>query len=168
MNPYRISASPRSCKEFSTFFTLLDSPDYISFSFGKLFSLLPTAFRMNKIPFPIPKFTFLALSYSVLAENLVKEVNKKIFHGLVNLKTLSLYSNHISCVTPGAFDALVSLQSLNLIANPFNCNCHMAWFADWLRTKGLTAGGPRCAFPLHLKDRPIHALPSHEFRCTGT
>ena len=43
---------------------------------------------------------------SVLAENLVKEVNKKIFHGLVNLKTLSLYSNKISCVTPGAFDAL--------------------------------------------------------------
>ena len=73
--------------------------------------------------------------YSVLAENSVKEVNKKIFHGLVNLKTLSLYSNKISCVTPGAFDALVSLQSLNLIANPFNCNCHMAWFADWLRTK---------------------------------
>ena len=44
--------------------------------------------------------------YSVIAENLVKEVNKKIFHGLVNLKTLSLYSNKISCVTPGAFDAL--------------------------------------------------------------
>ena len=30
---------------------LLFSPDYFSFSFGKLFSLLPTAFRMNKIPF---------------------------------------------------------------------------------------------------------------------
>lgn len=107
------------------------------------------------------------LYFSVLAENLVKEVNKKIFHGLVNLKTLSLYSNKISCVTPGAFHALVSLQSLNLISNPFNCNCHMAWFADWLRTKGFTAGGPRCASPAHLKDRPIHALPPHEFRCTG-
>ena len=67
--------------------------------------------------------------YRILAENAVKEVNKKIFHGLVNLNTLSLYSNQIRCVTPGAFDALVSLQSLNLIANPFNCNCHMAWFA---------------------------------------
>ena len=43
----------------------------------------------------------------------------------------------------------------------------MAWFADWLRTKGFTTGGPRCAFPNHLQDRPIHALPSHEFRCTG-
>jgi hypothetical protein len=54
-------------------------------------------------------------------------VNKKLFHGLVNLHTLSLYSNKVSCITPGAFDALVSLRSLNLIANPFNCNCHMAW-----------------------------------------
>ena len=51
-NPYRISASPRSCKEFSTFHTLQGSPDYFSFSFGRPSSLLPTAFRMNKIPFP--------------------------------------------------------------------------------------------------------------------
>ena len=46
------------------------------------------------------------------------------------------------------------------------------WFtfyfaADWLRTKGFTTGGPRCAYPSHLQDRPIHALPTHEFRCTG-
>ena len=90
-----------------------------------------------------------------------------MFHGLVKLESLSLYSNKISCVTPGAFDALVSLKSLNLIANPFNCNCHMAWFADWLRIKGFTSGGPRCAHPQHLKDRPIYALANHDFRCTG-
>ena len=44
--------------------------------------------------------------------------------------------NVCSCVTPGAFDELTSLESLNLISNPFNCNCHMTWFADWLRQKG--------------------------------
>jgi hypothetical protein len=65
--------------------------------------------------------------FSTLSENSISEVNKKLFHGLVNLHTLSLYSNKVSCITPGAFDALVSLRSLNLIANPFNCNCHMAW-----------------------------------------
>ena len=60
---------------------------------------------------------------SVIAENLVKEVNKKIFHGLVNLKTLSLYSNKISCVTPGAFDALGKnnlSEIFNLIVNSFS------------------------------------------------
>ena len=43
----------------------------------------------------------------------------------------------------------------------------MAWFADWLRIKGFTSGGPRCAHPQHLKDRPIYALANHDFRCTG-
>ena len=43
----------------------------------------------------------------------------------------------------------------------------MAWFADWLRVKGFTSGGPRCAHPQHLKDRPIYALANHDFRCTG-
>merc|ERR550539_1324756 len=102
----------------------------------------------------------------ILSENRIRDVNSKLFHGLVKLESLSLYSNKISCVTPGAFDALVSLKSLNLIANPFNCNCHMAWFADWLRIKGFTSGGPRCAHPQHLKDRPIYALANHDFRCT--
>lgn len=103
----------------------------------------------------------------LLSENLISGVNSMIFRGLVNLKSLSLYGNKISCVTPGAFDELTALTSLNLISNPFNCNCHMAWFADWLRRKDLTTGGPRCLRPLHLKDRPIHSLPTHEFRCTN-
>ena len=111
-------------------------------------------------------FIYFAL-YRILSENRIRDVNSKLFHGLVKLESLSLYSNRISCVTPGAFDALVSLKSLNLIANPFNCNCHMAWFADWLRIKGFTSGGPRCAHPQHLKDRPIYALANHDFRCTG-
>eukprot|EP00096_Caligus_rogercresseyi_P013821 TRINITY_DN6421_c0_g1_i2.p1 TRINITY_DN6421_c0_g1~~TRINITY_DN6421_c0_g1_i2.p1 ORF type:complete len:1396 (-),score=344.95 TRINITY_DN6421_c0_g1_i2:865-5052(-) len=102
-----------------------------------------------------------------LAENLISEVSNKLFYGLINLQTLSLYSNKISSVTPGAFDPLSKLSSLNLIANPFNCNCHIAWFADWLKAKGFTNGGPRCAYPDHLKARTIHSLPSHEFRCTS-
>ena len=32
------------------------------------------------------------------------------------MESLSLYSNRISCVTPGAFDSLVSLRALNLIS----------------------------------------------------
>ena len=69
----------------------------------------------------------------LLSENKISSVNRALFRGLNNLQSLSLYGNMISCVTPGAFDELTSLTSLNLISNPFNCNCHMAWFADWLR-----------------------------------
>lgn len=51
--------------------------------------------------------------------------------------------------------------------NPFNCNCHLAWFAEWLKKNGLIAGSPRCAGPARVMDVPIHDLPSYEFKCTG-
>ena len=94
-------------------------------------------------------------------------MNRAMFRGLNNLQSLSLYGNLISCVTPGAFDELTSMTSLNLISNPFNCNCHMAWFADWLRRRSLTNSGPRCVKPVHLKNKAIHSLATHEFRCTS-
>ena len=56
---------------------------------------------------------------------------------------------------------------LNLRPHPFNCHCHMAWFADWLRRRGLTNSGPRCVKPVHLKNKAIHSLATHEFRCTS-
>jgi len=103
----------------------------------------------------------------LLSENEISVVNRAMFRGLNNLQSLSLYGNLISCVTPGAFDELTGLTSLNLISNPFNCNCHMAWFADWLRRRGLTNSGPRCVKPVHLKNKAIHSLATHEFRCTN-
>merc|ERR1719483_1044885 len=102
-----------------------------------------------------------------LSENKISAVNRAMFRGLNNLESLSLFGNLISCVTPGAFDELDSLKSLNLISNPFNCNCHMAWFADWLRRNNLTASGPRCNKPEHLKNKSIHTLATHDFRCTN-
>jgi hypothetical protein len=98
-------------------------------------------------------------------------MNNKILRGLDRLESLNLFSNRISCVSPGAFDSLVSIQTLNLMANPFNCNCHMGWFGEWLRQSGLGGAkgvsGPRCAAPAHLKDRTITSLAVHDFRCTG-
>ncbi|XP_055904656.1 protein slit isoform X2 [Eupeodes corollae] len=101
-----------------------------------------------------------------LGENKIKEVHNKMFLGLHYLKTLSLYDNMISCVMPGSFDFLTSLHSLNLASNPFNCNCHLAWFSDWLRKKGLIGGAARCASPSKVRDVQIKDLPHNEFKCT--
>ena len=75
--------------------------------------------------------------------------------------------SQIGCITPGAFDSLHYLKTLNLMANPFVCNCHMGWFADWLRNKGFHSNAPRCMEPQHLKDKTISSLALHDFRCTG-
>ncbi|KZS07806.1 SLIT protein [Daphnia magna] len=103
-----------------------------------------------------------------LAENIIQEIHNKMFTGLVSLRTLSLFQNKITCVTPGSFDYLRSLTSLNILSNPLHCNCHMAWFGDWLRKKEqeLSTGAPRCASPARVKDIPLQDMPSFEFRCS--
>lgn len=53
----------------------------------------------------------------------------------------------------------------NLMSNPFVCNCHLAWFAEWIRKRDLVAGSPRCAAPTRVRDVAIHELPPHEFKC---
>lgn len=55
----------------------------------------------------------------------------------------------------------------NLASNPFNCNCHLAWFAEWLRKKSLNGGAARCAAPAKVRDVQIKDLPHNEFKCSS-
>ncbi|GFG30556.1 hypothetical protein Cfor_10839, partial [Coptotermes formosanus] len=118
---------------------------------------------LKEVPKDIPIYT----TELLLSENKIREVHNKMFVGLTNLKTLALYDNQITCVMPGSFDFLTSLHSLNLLSNPFICNCHLAWFSEWLQKRDLSGGSPRCHSPPRVKDVPIHELPRHEFKCTS-
>lgn len=61
----------------------------------------------------------------------------------------------------------VFVKYRNLASNPFNCNCHLGWFSDWLRKRGLSGATPHCAAPAKVRDVPIRDLPLHEFKCTS-
>jgi hypothetical protein len=80
----------------------------------------------------------------------------KNYHQLVNLwhRFISRMSN-----------CCVSFR--NLLSNPFSCNCHLAWFSEWLQKRDLSGGNPRCHSPPRVKDVPIYELPHHEFKCTS-
>ncbi|XP_059622611.1 protein slit [Phlebotomus argentipes] len=135
--------------------------------FGRLPNLVKLDLRRNKIT-GIERNSFEGASKIqdlVLAENKIPEIHNKMFLGLHNLKSLSLYDNLISCVMPGSFDYLTSLHTLNLGSNPFNCNCHLAWFSDWLKKRGLSGANPRCSAPPKVVDVPLRELPHHEFKC---
>ncbi|KAL1130294.1 hypothetical protein AAG570_013232, partial [Ranatra chinensis] len=137
--------------------------------FGRLPNLIKLDLRRNHIT-GIEANAFEGcsrLTELLLAENKIREIQNKMFTGLHNLKSLSLYDNMITCVMPGSFDFLSNLHTLNLLSNPFICNCHLGWFAEWLKRKELLAGSPRCAAPSRVKDVSIHELPQHEFKCTG-
>ncbi|XP_044737228.1 protein slit isoform X2 [Chrysoperla carnea] len=137
--------------------------------FGRLPNLLKLDLRRNKIT-GIEENAFEGASKItelLLSENRLMEIHNKMFLGLHSLKILSLYDNMITCVMPGSFDYLTSLHTLNLVQNPFACNCHLAWFSEWLRGKGLSGSTPRCETPLKLKDIPIKDIPQHDFKCTS-
>ncbi|KAK5650601.1 hypothetical protein RI129_001630 [Pyrocoelia pectoralis] len=137
--------------------------------FGRLPNLIKLDLRRNQIT-GIEKNAFdgaTKISELLLSENKLLEIHNKMFFGLHNLKVLSLNNNLITCVMPGSFDHLTSLHTLNLVQNPFICNCHLAWFAEWLKNKGLSGSSPRCASPDKVKDILIKELPQNEFKCTG-
>lgn len=58
-----------------------------------------------------------------------------------------------------------ALRSRDLTRNPMACNCHLAWLAGWLSSRGLAAGSPTCASPPRLRDAPVYEIPRHEFKC---
>ncbi|KAJ8984694.1 hypothetical protein NQ317_004953, partial [Molorchus minor] len=137
--------------------------------FGRLPNLVKLDMRRNQIT-GIEENSFEGasrISELLLSENKLLEIHNKMFLGLHNLKVLSLNNNQITCVMPGSFDFLQSLHTLNLVQNPFVCNCHLAWFSEWLRNKGLSGSSPRCAAPDRVKDVPIKELPKTEFKCTS-
>ncbi|MGH0116672.1 UNVERIFIED_CONTAM: hypothetical protein FKN15_021220 [Acipenser sinensis] len=101
----------------------------------------------------------------MLRNNRLSCVHNSSFTGLRNVRLLSLYDNQLTTITPGAFDTLQSLSTLNLLANPFNCDCRLAWLGDWLRTRKIVTGNPRCQRPAFLKEIPLQDVAFLDFRC---
>ena len=58
-----------------------------------------------------------------------------------------------------------SLSSSNLLANSFNCDCRLSWLGDWLRSRKIVTGNPRCQRPAFLKEIPLQDVAHPDFRC---
>uniref|UniRef100_A0A8C6P3I4 Slit homolog 1 protein n=1 Tax=Nothobranchius furzeri TaxID=105023 RepID=A0A8C6P3I4_NOTFU len=101
----------------------------------------------------------------MLRNNKISCVHNDSFTGLHNVRLLSLYDNQLTTIAPGAFDTLQTLSTLNLLANSFNCDCRLAWLGDWLRSRKIVTGNPRCQRPAFLKEIPLQDVALPDFRC---
>uniref|UniRef100_A0A4W5MR16 Slit homolog 1 protein n=1 Tax=Hucho hucho TaxID=62062 RepID=A0A4W5MR16_9TELE len=101
----------------------------------------------------------------MLRNNKISCIHNNSFTGLHNVRLLSLYDNQLTTITPGAFDTLQTLSTLNLLANSFNCDCRLAWLGDWLRSRKIVTGNPRCQRPSFLKEIPLQDVALPDFRC---
>ena len=72
------------------------------------------------------------------------------------------------CFLSNSINAFFLFVSRNLQGNPLSCNCHLAWFSEWLkkRDSGTTVSG-HCHEPPRLKDAAISDIPRHEFKCNS-
>lgn len=137
---------------------------------------------------------FTSFLFRMLRNNKISCVHNDSFTGLHNVRLLSLYDNQLTTITPGAFDTLQTLSTLwdpgiritfsrmlrvsmllqpflyslppsNLLANSFNCDCQLAWLGDWLRSRKIVTGNPRCQRPGFLKEIPLQDVALPDFRC---
>ncbi|KAJ6647852.1 Protein slit [Pseudolycoriella hygida] len=102
-----------------------------------------------------------------LRRNQITGIEQNAFEGASKIQDLLLSENKIAEIHNKMFLGLHNLKALNLASNPFNCNCHLAWFSDWLRKRGFNGSSPRCAAPAKVRDIPVKDLPHHEFKCTN-
>ena len=57
----------------------------------------------------------------------------------------------------------------NLLNNPLNCDCHMKWFAEWLRVRSddVITGIPVCTSPAAVQNSAVSRVSHNEFICPG-
>lgn len=61
--------------------------------------------------------------------------------------------------------AVVPYRRIN--DNRLVCDCHLAWFAHWLRRNPTLALFTECDHPLHLRSAEISELQDSDFKCDG-
>ncbi|KAI8777255.1 protein slit, partial [Biomphalaria glabrata] len=80
----------------------------------------------------------------------------------------TLSNNNMTSVSSNLFENMKLLRVLRINDNKLVCDCHMAWFARWLRKNPTLALFTECHQPLHLRNAEIAELQDIDFKCDAT
>ncbi|XP_075043320.1 uncharacterized protein LOC142102374 [Mixophyes fleayi] len=83
-----------------------------------------------------------------LNNNRITHITHKAFSSLKQLQLLHLNKNNLTSIPSYLFSDMPKLKSLFLSFNPWNCDCSMAWIANWMVTYEGAIQGLNCVFAL--------------------
>ncbi|CAI2358260.1 unnamed protein product [Caenorhabditis sp. 36 PRJEB53466] len=92
-------------------------------------------------------------------------IQPSAFDGLGALRILSLHGNDISFLPETAFSRLTSITHIAVGSNSLYCDCHMAWFSKWIKTKFIEAGIARCEYPISVANQLLLTAQLSQFKC---
>lgn len=100
-----------------------------------------------------------------LAGNLITSISEKAFDGLDNLLELDLSGNAIRTIHSNALSMMPQLRVFMLNTSSLLCDCSLRWFPLWLAETRIKVDNVVCAYPEHLKGRPITEISHDDFLC---
>lgn len=65
------------------------------------------------------------------------------------------------------FLSVFSSFNSRLHSNNLNCDCHLAWLAQWLRQRPTIGLFTQCTSPAELRGLNVAEVQKHEFSCSG-
>ncbi|PAV56282.1 hypothetical protein WR25_15709 isoform A [Diploscapter pachys] len=105
------------------------------------------------------------LSTLILSYNKLRCVQPQAFIGLSSLRILSLHGNDISVLPESAFQSLANITHIAVGSNALYCDCRMAWFSKWIKSKFVEAGIARCDAPQNLANQLLLTSNTNQFVC---
>ncbi|CAA93668.3 Slit homolog 1 protein [Caenorhabditis elegans] len=105
------------------------------------------------------------LSTLIISYNKLRCLQPLAFNGLNALRILSLHGNDISFLPQSAFSNLTSITHIAVGSNSLYCDCNMAWFSKWIKSKFIEAGIARCEYPNTVSNQLLLTAQPYQFTC---
>lgn len=107
-----------------------------------------------------------SLNILYLDHNEISCIQDKTFRPLKEIEILTLNNNNITTLSTHAFrNRMTNLRIFRMHTNPIRCDCHLTWFASWLRRRPNMAVFTQCSEPMNMRGRNVNAADKHDFVC---
>lgn len=110
------------------------------------------------------------LQHLDVSHNFLRALTSDLVSPLNGLQELKLDDNDISMIAKNALDQAKQLKILTLSENPLNCDCNLAYFAQWLGNSTIDVKNKNtavCATPPTLENGLINELTIDQLVCAS-